>query len=694
MQRMRILLAIALAAALAAPAAAQDALLHDPGGLGAAALAGLAGDPAAYRQVVLQDYEQNHDNPQAAARRGAYFRAVGNLHRAEQDLRAALRMLAEPSPRDADIWRELALTLEARGDLSGALGAWSDAIRLDPPALADHIARGGVGLKLADQAGAEADFRVVLAALGEDPDALLQIGDAHLAAGMPGRALEYYERALAAQPGSVLRLRLARAQWESGDRGAAGLELERVLAAEPLTAELLSGGGELAAEMGDTARALELFRRAAETEPALRYKLNLAQMLTELGDPAAQDEWDALVQDYAGHPAAWLARGSYFCGQSSHDAAAADFHRALALVPEFDEAELRWAACLEGAGNVDGAVVHYRRAIDLDPAPETYLELIRLLAGRPGRAAEVDGLWTELFALFPEHPETLLAHGERLMADGNRQAAIEVFRHGADIAPGDHRFPRRIADNLHSAGDFDGAVEHYAAALDLRYDAESVRRLARVYADSGSPRQAEAVWRSYESLHPNDAALAMAHGDELFSRGDYDEALAQFRRGQRLAPKDAEFYSGAAQCLIELDQPQQAVSELEAGLALGDDPQLYVSLARACELAGETDLAGRQYARGLELFPQDPELNRAYALFAQRWSSGEALGQLEQAAGVSGDESMYLRAAEQALAEGDQQRAENNYLAGLRANPADAEVATGLALLYACLLYTSPSPRD
>jgi tetratricopeptide (TPR) repeat protein len=217
-------------------------------------LADLLDRPADYRRGVLTAIEMDPNDPYVLVDRGVYYRTMGNEYLAEQDIRAALNSFRELPPPAAYFWQELAWTLSARGDLAGALKAWDANIALLPEALASYVSRGGIRLKLGDQSGAEDDFRMALAEVGEDPDLLNQIAIALDNAGYYERALTFYERAYTARPGPLFRHNIAVTYWNLGDYMSAQRELDRALLEKPGNADWLNFGGDLASQSSDNAR--------------------------------------------------------------------------------------------------------------------------------------------------------------------------------------------------------------------------------------------------------------------------------------------------------------------------------------------------------------------------------------------------------------------------------------------------------
>lgn len=91
---------------------------------------------------------------------------------------------------------------------------------------------------------------------------------------------------------------------------------------------------------------------------------------------------------------------------------------------------------------------------------------------------------------------------------------------------------------------------------------------------------------------------------EPYARGDWAAALPLLREAARLDPgaPGAAFYAGASALLLE--QPNEAIEELQRVVALGDTPYLEEArfyLARACLAAGDLQAAREELKRVVEL---------------------------------------------------------------------------------------------
>jgi tetratricopeptide (TPR) repeat protein len=127
--------------------------------------------------------------------------------------------------------------------------------------------------------------------------------------------------------------------------------------------------GVLTDAHGNTAKAAELFARAAALDPSrARHHASLARCLTAMSRPAearaaaeraaALDPPDALTLDTI---------GVVFSRTGLHERATPFFRRAVALSPGVADYQQNLATALQFEGDFDGARAAFRRAVALDP---------------------------------------------------------------------------------------------------------------------------------------------------------------------------------------------------------------------------------------------------------------------------------------------------------------------------------------
>ncbi len=163
-------------------------------------------------------------------------------------------------------------------------------------------------------------------------------------------------------------------------------------------------------------------------------------------------------------------------------------------------------------------------------------------------------------------------------------------------------------------------------------------------------------------------------------RGDYEQALAQFREAVRLDAKYAAPRVLMGRSLLALGLVKEAVVELEAAVNINPrQPAARLELARAHERAGNLSGAVEQFRQLRELAPRDPEyayqLGRAYMKLSA-WC-------IREIARIAPDSArVYQTLAENHVAQGRTSEAEQAYLKASAADPRLAGIHLALAQIY------------
>lgn len=194
-----------------------------------------------------------------------FNRGVGH---AKEATRIARQVLAR-EPDNAQAHHALALSLDARGQLSAALRSYDQALALDPSLVNSRASR---AYALQSMGRLDEALRENLAVLESGaPDAHyleLQIGTTLALLGFPNTAEAWLERAHTLRPDNVFtavgfaRFRLAQGRWGDADR-LAEAALERGI----LRAELSIIRGEVAVARGEDRAALRHFAQAQRVRP-------------------------------------------------------------------------------------------------------------------------------------------------------------------------------------------------------------------------------------------------------------------------------------------------------------------------------------------------------------------------------------------------------------------------------------------
>ncbi len=142
----------------------------------------------------------------------------------------------------------------------------------------------------------------------------------------------------------------------------------------------------------------------------------------------------------------------------------------------------------------------------------------------------------------------------------------------------------------------------------------AVLRIADATRANGDPVNAINLYRRAHELAKDDPVPLARLGATLADQHAYNEAVEAYHQALKLAPNDPDIQRGMAGSLLAVNQPQLALTHLNAALDHRKDPRTYSLIGVANDLLGRYDVAQRSYADGLLLAPDNLALRNNLGL--------------------------------------------------------------------------------
>ncbi len=181
-----------------------------------------------------------------------------------------------------DAYRKLALLYWRTGRPRAAIETLETALR---NGVTQREVRNRLGQYLAEAGNPDRAIALLEPDAGDDPDALLGLGNAYMLAGRRREAISTFHRLLTLDPSSGLAYQnIGAAQLEAKDYKGAELALRRAIRLDPNLAGAWTALGVVLADTGRKAEAIEAWRRAVQVDPGeLNALYNLTVNLVEAG---------------------------------------------------------------------------------------------------------------------------------------------------------------------------------------------------------------------------------------------------------------------------------------------------------------------------------------------------------------------------------------------------------------------------
>ena len=366
----------------------------------------------------------------------------------------------------------VATRLMESGQLQAARAMLRDIVASDPASLNAHFRLGSLHLRLSDPIAATKELRIardmgmpagqigpLLAQaylgqqlykelLDEFPASGLAPADAASLLTLRAMAQLALHETTAAKASVALAESLApekveppiataRVAYSMGDLDEADKAIDRALEINPLSGEALSLKGMLAAERGDSAKALEAYDAAMAAEPGLlNTRLNRANLEVNLGmDAQAKLDVDFILTDQPDNATALYLRAVLLARAKDYRGSYSVLQRIDPLLTEFPRGLYILALVKANLGQTAQAMEAATKYVARNPAD---LDGVKLLTSMYLAAGQIDKSIELLNATVAQgraDADVYYSLGQILVRTGQKQAAIQRLEQGVALAP-------------------------------------------------------------------------------------------------------------------------------------------------------------------------------------------------------------------------------------------------------------------
>ena len=263
---------------------------------------------------------------------------------------------------------------------------------------------------------------------------------------------------------------------------------------------------------------LQMLREAGadqELISALRSEIPAGGEEPSTPEAASRKPQGARLQTVSADPNPQLSRAHDLASEGNWTGAAAEYQAALRMDPNNTLALNGLGMALARAGNLDGAIEEYRRALASIAADH----------GRSDLTPEIATVHDNL--------------GVALQKKGDLTGAVSEFNKAIQAEPGNAHAHGNLGLTLEAERNLDGALREYQTQLKLEGGCcQAQNNIGRVQEMKGDLDSAAATFRAALAANPNDPLAHYGLGTALERRGEQQNALEQYRLAARLAPSD------------------------------------------------------------------------------------------------------------------------------------------------------------
>lgn len=622
----------------------------------------------------------------------------GDVAGARARYEAALHLQTVPADKQQTLRTLMTLALDAK-DFAAAKGFHRELVKMEPNSLFVKAELGRELFQRAEYDKAEAEFKdVVGAAAGDNralAPALKDLGKAQAKAHKNQEALATLKKALqAAGQEAAVRAEIYETITEiyRADQQLPIL-IKQIEDEHPSDFQRLAILGALYEETGDSAKALETYKKALAVNPRhIDLRLKMIRVLQSQGElDKAIAEYEALIRAAPNNP-------QFVFDQCEALMQRGDRARALKLLTE-----------LEARGSSDEEVLSrladfYGRIGENEKSLKVLTRLSGIGTNDPGHLVDLgdryfqDGnvalavqTWRRILTTVSPRARALAALGDVYLEHDMTADALAAFKEAVQLEPQQLPYKKQLA----------GALERSKSYKEARAIWQELAEKAKQSGDKILAREARTrivtLWGFERILDAQIQPLSAKFGGNppdveagrmlaevqlhLRKLGDAEQTL---RRVVTVAPGDADSYLALERVLVQENKLADAIAILEKLVSV--DPksarQLYQRMAQYALQLYRDDDAIKYAARAVELNPDDAEGHRRLGeMYRQRQDVEHAI--VEFRAAIAKNDRLfivYLELADLLLTKGQADEADRLFRRVIRGAP-DEELVSRAARL-------------
>ena len=473
---------------------------------------------------------------------------------------------------------------EVRGDQQQSLAEARRAAELSEYAPAPSIRLANLLMSAGKYDLASAALMAALASGHETPELSYLLGTVRERAGAYDEALERY-RAASDQDAkteykiaSARVVRIMRSQQDRldslsmlADRQAVSLdearrELESALEVEPRNGSIHSELAQVHAATGRIKQARKEFESAVEVSPDSReIRAAYGSFLVDAELFALAIEQLERAIEIADAPEDRIELGRLLLHQEQPRAAISVLGPLLTDASANTEAQLLAGRAYAETGGWDDAVQHLAPALSENPGDSKMHSLLGQAFYQLSRVSEAQAQADKAIEYSdPPASVDLLLAGECRLDLGDANAALEIFRRGAELYPADPSIQYGLARTFYDTADYDAAQAAIQEAIQVGGLSGQFALLAgRIMLATGDLEQALRYFELADASDPSDPATVSEHGKLLLELERFPEAKEKLARAIELGAEGPDVLAALGSSFLALGQLDEAATELE-----------------------------------------------------------------------------------------------------------------------------------
>ncbi|MGB7745811.1 MAG: tetratricopeptide repeat protein, partial [Verrucomicrobiia bacterium] len=264
--------------------------------------------------------------------------------------------------------------------------------------------------------------------------------------------------------------------------------------------------------------------------------------------------------------------GSVLLQRGEVDEAMVHYQKALEIKPDSAETHYNLGDVLLQQGKVDEAIAQYQKALEINPDyAETHYNLGNALL-KKGRVDEAISQYQMALQINPDYAEAHINFGIALLQKGNVDEAIAQYQTALEIKPNSAETCYHLGNALLQKGRVDEAIAQYQKALEINPEnAEAHNNLGNAQLKTGKVDEAIAQYQKSLEIKPDNAEAHYNFGNALLKMGKVDEAMVHYQKALQIKPDYAEAHSNLGGVLLQRGKADEAIAHFQKALEVMPD---------------------------------------------------------------------------------------------------------------------------
>jgi tetratricopeptide (TPR) repeat protein len=263
---------------------------------------------------------------------------------------------------------------------------------------------------------------------------------------------------------------------------------------------------------------------------------------------------------------------NYYAGNL--EGAIAAYEKALEIDPKFDYAWCGLGATLNELGRNSEAIAAYETALEIDPKLHIVWHNLGGALNDLGRNSEAIAAYETALEIDPKFHYAWNGLGDALNDLGRNSEAIAAYEKALEIDPKYLNALNGLGNALNDLGRSSEAITAFETALEIdpKY-LNALNGLGATLNELGRNSEAIAAYEKALEIDPKYHLAWYNLGVTLYDLGRYSEAIAAYEKALEIDPKSHATWNGLGLTLYDLGRKSEAIAAFETALEI--DPKFH-----------------------------------------------------------------------------------------------------------------------